>query len=92
MTSTTTKTAAGEVAVILSARSDVRGGTTMFFGEMADGVDDHQRALPAVGLELPPDPAAFEMPVRQLLLEPFLNLGVAIRTLFRCHSFRLLKK
>ena len=32
-----TKTAAGMIEVLDSARSDVRGGTTMFFGVMADG-------------------------------------------------------
>jgi hypothetical protein len=30
--------------------------------------------------------------VRQLLLEPLLDLGVAICALFRCHRFRLLKQ
>jgi hypothetical protein len=32
-----TKTAAGMIDVLDSARSEVRGGTTMFFGVMADG-------------------------------------------------------
>ena len=35
--STMTKTAAGMIDVLGSARSEVRGGTTMFFGVMADG-------------------------------------------------------
>lgn len=32
-----TKTAAGMIEVLDSGRSDVRGGTTMFLGVMADG-------------------------------------------------------
>ena len=32
-----TKTAAGMIEVLSQARSEVRGGTTMFFGVMADG-------------------------------------------------------
>src|SRR5581483_213202 len=61
-------------------------------GEMADAVDHHQCALPAIGAELPPDPAILEIPVRQLLLEPLLDLCIAIGAFGRCHQTCLLKQ
>ncbi len=67
----------------------VRGGDVGMvpggLGEMADGVDHHQRALPAIGLVFAPDPAVLEIPMGQLLLEPLLDLAIAIGALGRCH-------
>ena len=59
---------------------------------MADGVDHHQRALPAIGLVFAPDPAVLEIPMRQLFLEPLLDLGVVVGSLRRCHRADLLKQ
>src|SRR6478752_3026737 len=61
-------------------------------GEMADGIDHHQRALPAVGLVFASDPAAFKIPMRQVLLEPLLDLGIGVSSLRSCHQGDLLKK
>src|SRR5215510_11070679 len=47
-------------------------------GEMADRIDHHQRSLPAVGAVLATDPAAFQIPVRQLTLESLCDLRVRI--------------
>src|SRR5689334_11205376 len=57
-------------------------------GEVTDGVDHHQRALPAVGLVAAPDPAILEPPVRQIALQAFLDLGVAVDALgwTLCHG------
>ena len=38
-------------------------------GQMTDGVDHHQRTLPAVGAVLAADPAVLEIPMRQVALE-----------------------
>src|SRR5262245_52694002 len=52
---------------------------------MADRVHDHQRSLPPFGAVLAPDPALLEVPVRQLALQPRLDLvfriGPVLRTL-----------
>src|SRR5215467_14184572 len=37
---------------------------------MPDGVDHHQRALPAVSLVFAPDPPLLQEPVRQLAFQP----------------------
>src|SRR6201999_2651112 len=47
-------------------------------GEMADGVDHHQRALPAMRLVLAPDPAVLVPPMWQLAGEPRLGLVLGI--------------
>src|SRR5262245_10102711 len=59
---------------------------------MAHGVDHHERALPAIGAKAPPDPAALEVPMGQLLLEPLLDFGIAISAFGRCHRPSLLKE
>src|SRR5262249_18996494 len=41
--------------------------------------DDNQRPLPAVGPIAATDPPAFQVPMRQFLLEPRLDLGVVVR-------------
>src|SRR5262249_6457852 len=38
-------------------------------GQMADRIDHHQSALPTMGTILAPDPAAFQIPMRQFTLE-----------------------
>src|SRR5215471_2083148 len=48
------------------------------FGEMPDRVDHHQRALPAMRAVPSPDPAALQVPVRQLALEPRFDFLVAV--------------
>jgi len=43
------------------------------FRQMTDGVHHHQRALPALGAVLAPDPAILVEPVRQLARQPVLD-------------------
>src|SRR6185312_8672142 len=57
-------------------------------GEMADGVDHHQRAFPAMRAIFAADPAALVKPMRQLVCKPRLDfvLGVcAFLDRFGCH-------
>src|SRR5262245_64843237 len=61
-------------------------------GKLSDGVNHHHRALPAICLVFAPYPAAFEIPMRQLLLEPLLDLGVRVDSLGSCHRRDLLKE
>src|SRR3984957_295176 len=57
--------------------------------EVADGVDHHQRALPARGAKSPSDPAVFVAPMGELALEPRLDFVQLIGALFRffAHAF-----
>src|SRR5581483_10953758 len=51
-------------------------------GEVADGVDQHQRDRPAAGVVLAAQPAVFQVPVRQAVLGELrgdLGLGVDVR-------------
>src|SRR4051812_46901338 len=47
--------------------------------EVADGIDDHQRALPAGRLVCSPYPAVLKPPLGKVLLKPRGNLGVRHR-------------
>ncbi len=47
-------------------------------GQMADGVDDHQRALPAMRAVGAPDPALLEPPVTQRAGEASLHLRIGV--------------
>jgi len=47
-------------------------------GEMTDRVDHHQCSFPTVSAVLAADPAAFQIPVRQFLLEALFDLFVGI--------------
>ena len=49
--------------------------------EMADGGDDHQRALPRIGLVFSADRALGDEPVRQLAREPLRRLRFAVGSL-----------
>src|SRR4051812_22908019 len=66
--------------MVLQAHLDPRiGGCNVWMmprclGQMSDGVDHHQGAFPAVRLVLAADPAAFQVPMRQVALEPFGDL------------------
>ena len=55
-------------------------------GQMPYRIDDHEGALPAIGAVFATDPAVFEIPVRQLVLEACFNLGIRVGALFA--SFR----
>src|SRR5258708_18128778 len=46
--------------------------------EMADRVDQHERPFPAVRAILSPDPAALQVPVRQVTLESLLDLCIRV--------------
>ncbi len=48
------------------------------FCQMADGVDDHQRAFPAMRLVFAPDPAVLVAPFRQFLRQPLDDFGLRI--------------
>src|ERR1700761_8933884 len=51
--------------------------------KVADGVDHHQRTLPARGAESASDPAVFVAPVGEIAFEPRLDLVWRIDPLFR---------
>src|SRR4029450_2352983 len=55
-------------------------------GQMTHRIHHHQRALPAVGLVFAPYPTLLEEPVRQFLLQPRFDFGVAIDALFLGHD------
>src|ERR1700733_3383836 len=62
-----------------------RGNIRMMPGglrKMADGVDHHQRALPAGGAKSPSDPAVFVPPMRKLAFETRVDLVRFIDALF----------
>src|SRR6185295_121480 len=71
-----------EVGVVVGRLADV-----------ADGVHRHQRAGPAVGVVLPPQPAVLEVPAVEPVLDDLrLDLFVGVRLLFiGCHGNRLLR-
>src|SRR5271168_1672786 len=52
-------------------------------GEMTDGVDHHQRALPTVRLILPTNPTAFVTPMRKIALQSRGDFFLRIRSLGR---------
>ena len=45
------------------------------FGQVADGVDHHEGAFPAIRAVMAADPAVLQVPVRQLGLQPSFDLG-----------------
>jgi len=56
-------------------------------GEMPDRVDHHQGALPAVRLVLAADPAAFQIPMRQVAFEARGDFVVGVSAFFFGHGF-----
>src|SRR5262249_364010 len=47
-------------------------------GQMADCIDHHQSSLPTMGTILAPDPAAFQIPMRQITLESLFDLFIRV--------------
>src|SRR5215475_14324075 len=47
-------------------------------GQVADRIDHHQSSLPTMGAILAPDPAAFQIPMRQFTLESLFDLFIRV--------------
>src|SRR3954469_5195527 len=72
----------------LAPRDRQVGVVVRRLADVADGVDDHQRALPAVGVVLPSQPAALEVPAVEAVVDDLrldLLVGVGLELVLCRH-------